>query len=408
MDHNPSLLNICKALANQEFVYYYQPIISLTNGRYCGAEALLRWQRPDGEMLLPAAFLPLAIAKGFMPEMTVELAPRMIADLAEIAARAPGLTVYLNLSGGELETETLVSVINDSLAARGIAASRLGIEIVESVLMPPNPKIRSTIFDFADRGFPVVLNDFSAGNTTLNYLSQLPLAAIKLSMNIVQRAPLSRMDFRVLRHLVSMGHQLRLDVIAEGIENHELYDLVLSTGCTAAQGYYYSYPLPLPDFLAALETQTVHDHYPFGLEYLAQIDHIDFRRDVIREALIIYNSQDEAVRQRALERLPLMEHTQCLLSEWYYGVGQQWGRDPDYLALGRTHHEFHETAKTLLQAAQAGERWPLIDQLIAELTRQSGDISIGLQKFARQGLKQHYAPPEAHPAHQPDPGGPEA
>ena len=150
---------------------------------------------------------------------------------------------------------------------------------------------------------PIVLDDFSAGNSTLNHLSQLPLTALKLALNIVQRAPFGMMDFRVLRHLVSLGHQLNLDVIAEGIEDRELYDIILSTGCSAAQGFYFSYPIPLDELLATLQKPSPWSRYPFGLEYLGQIDHIDLRRDVIRETLIIYTQKDETIRQRALRTI---------------------------------------------------------------------------------------------------------
>lgn len=387
-----SLLDISYGLAGQEFIFYYQPIFSLVTGEICGAEALLRWQHSDGTLVMPAAFIPQAQASGIITEITQAMVPRLIDDLEAITALDSTLIAYLNLSAKDLENEALIGSIASDLAAKSIKPHNLGIEIVESVLMPPNEAIRKSIFDFAAAGMPIVLNDFSAGNTTLNYLSQLPLSAIKLSMNIVHRAPLSRMDFRVLRHLVSMGHQLRLNVIAEGLENEELYELILSTGCTAAQGYHLSYPLPLSEFLILLKQKPRQVNYPFGLEYLAQIDHVDFRRDVIREALIIYNNPDADVRQRALARLPLLDPEASLLGEWYYGVGQQWRDTAEYKALGRIHLHFHQTAQTLLRAAQDGADRDQVEQLLNQLADLSAEILAHLQRFALQGLKQHFAP----------------
>lgn len=395
MDAKPSnrpipLIEICRGLARQEFVFYYQPLYSLVTGKVCGAEALLRWVRPDGTVTLPAAFIPQAVAKGFITEMTEEMFPRLIADLGQILPSDGFVTVFLNLSAADMRSTTLVREIAARLADGQIAPHNLGVEIVEDVLMPPDPRIRQTIFDFAALSIPLVLNDFSAGNTTLNYLSQLPLWAIKLSMNIVQRAPLGRLDFRVLRHLVSMGHQLNLNVIAEGVETRELYDLVLSTGCTAAQGFYFSYPLPLPEFIALLEKRSAWVNYPFGLEYLAQIDHIDFRRDVIREALIIYNTRDPEAQHRALARLPELEAERCLLGQWYHGIGQQWQAVPEFTELGALHRRFHAVAEAIVAAARNGENNPRFEQRIDELNRLSGAILLLVQKFAQRGLKQHY------------------
>jgi EAL domain-containing protein (putative c-di-GMP-specific phosphodiesterase class I) len=387
-----TLMDICNGLLKKEFIFYYQPLYSLITGHICGAEALIRWIKPDGTLVMPAEFIPLAEEKDIITEISQEMYPRLIDDLASIAELDDSLTVYFNLTGKDLENADLVPGISACLAEKGLNPKMFGVEIVESVLMPPNPKIRQTIFDFAERGHPVVLNDFSAGNTTLNYLSQLPLSAIKLSMNIVKRAPLSRMDFRVLRHLISMGHQLRLDVIAEGVEDDELYNLILSTGCTAAQGFYFSYPLPLNEFLDVLRKRPRWLNYPFGLEYLAQIDHIDFRRDAIREALIIFSNRDEDIRERALARLPLLEHTDCLLGEWYYGIGQEWSSSPGFEELGKVHYQFHQTAKTLLDAAQNNEKWESISQLIEELEHQSREITLHLHKFAITGLLEHYKP----------------
>jgi EAL domain-containing protein (putative c-di-GMP-specific phosphodiesterase class I) len=390
METGISLTDLHAGLRNHEFSYYYQPIFSLVTGWMCAAEALLRWHRADGTLLMPADFIPLAEQTGFITELTQEMFPHLIGDLTRIALYGPFLTVNLNLSSKDLESDQLVFSISQNLANAGVDPQHLGIEIVERVLMPPNYRIRKSIFDFAEAGMPLVLNDFSAGNSTLNYLSQLPLSTIKLSMNIVQNAALSRMDFRILRHLVSIGQQLQLNVIAEGIENDELYNLILSTGCAAAQGYHFSYPLPLAEFCALLEQKPRWTNYPFGLEYLSQINHIDFRRDVIREALIIYTTLDEAVRRRALDRLPLLEPGECQLGEWYIDIGQEWSAEPGFAELGKAHTEFHAAAKALVRAAQEHAAPARISKLISVMENLSIEIMTYLQRFAMAGLRQHY------------------
>ena len=198
------------------------------------------------------------------------------------------------------------------------------------------------------------------------------------------------MDFRVLRHLVSMAHQLRLDVVAEGVESKEIYGLILSTGCTYAQGYYYSYPLPLSAFIDLVNQQPRWVNYPFGLEYLAQIDHIDFRRDIIREAMIIYTQRDEKTQEKAINRLPALEENKCLLGEWYIEAIRNEYASPELVRLQKIHGEFHQTAKDILELAKRGNDWQKIEAFIDLLSTQSTEIMQILQKTATKKLLEHY------------------
>lgn len=388
-------MDICTGLINKEFEFFYQPIISLNSGQLCGAEALIRWRRPDGSIVPPASFIPLAEETGFITEITKAMYPVLIDDLASIPDIDPSFFITINLTTADLNLEHIAENIGTLLSIKGISHKRLGIEIVESVLLPPNSIVRKTISAFDEQGIPVVLNDFSAGNTTLNYLSQLPLSALKLSLDIVQRAPVTLRDFKIFRHLVSMAHQLKLNVIAEGVENQELYDLILSTGCTSAQGFYFSIPLPKSEFIEFINRQHRWGKYPFGIEYLAQIDLIDFRRDFIREALIIYTNPDDDVKKRARARLPLIRETSELLDEWYFGVGKENLNLPDIERLRKIHQQSLEIVKRLLLTAESGDTWENMDKLITELTEQSSETMRTLQKLATEKLIAHYAPPKA-------------
>ena len=235
-----------------------------------------------------------------------------------------------------------------------------------------------------------MLNDFSAGYTTLNVLSHLPLTAIKLALNIVQMATSSRKDFRILRHLVNMGHQLDLDIIAEGIETDEMYDLTLSTGSTHAQGYYFSHPLPLSDYIALLQKEPHWSNYPFGMEYLTQIDLIDFRRDVIRAALTIRKYEEDEARQHVLSRLPELDYQRSDLGIWFSSVGQEWTHKPDFEQLRDEHRKMHETAGCLIQAALQNEPEAIVLRFIEVLSEQSSRIAQFLHEIELDGLRNHY------------------
>lgn len=387
---NITLTSLCKALTNGEFFYFYQPIISLESGKICGAEALIRWKQSDGSIVMPASFIPLAESTGFIAEMTLELLPKLTDDLHQINSVKPSNFIHLNLSTADLKANSLVESLTRKISRHRIEPGNFRVEIVEGVFMPPIPRVEETIAQLVSNGIPVVLNDFSAGYTTLNGLSQLPLTAIKLALNIVQQATISRKDFRILRHLVNMGHQLNLEIIAEGIETEEMYDLTLSTGATHAQGYYFSYPLSLPDFLTLLKKEPHWSNYPFGMEYLTQIDLIDFRRDVIRAALAINKYKQENIRQRVLVRLPVMDYQKSDLGVWFTGVGQEWSHTPGFEQLRAEHRRMHETANMLIKAALRDEPWEQILLLINLLSEQSGKIAQFLHEIELNGLTKHY------------------
>lgn len=391
MGQKKTLFDIYKALTNDEFVYYYQPIISLVTGKICHAEALLRWKRPYGSLLMPASFIPLAEDKGFISEITKEMYPKLIDDLDIISVADDTISVSLNLSTGDLKIINLAENISTLLAEKGVSPSMLTVEIVEDVIMPLDPVIANTISEFVTNGISIVLNDFTAGHTSLNYLSKLPLSALKVNMDIVRKMPESRKDFRILRHLVGMSHQLDLDIIAEGIETQEMYDLVLSVGCTAAQGYYFSKPIPLMEFVKLLKQQPEWLNYPFGIGYLAQIDHIDFRRDVIREAMTIYTHKDDnSIRQKALARLPMLEAEDCFLCKWY---SNEWVEHDtmEVKQLLSNHEKVHETAKELLnRASEDSCTWNDLAQLINRTAEYTRELIQMLQLFAEEEILRHY------------------
>lgn len=386
-----SVVNTMKALSNNEFLYYFQPIVSLKSGRIRGAEALLRWQTPTGLLIKPDEFVPQAERYGLIAAIFREMYPRLVNDLGRIVSIDSHISVSLNLSAGELASKELVRGLRSTLEQNGVPVQKLHVELLENVFMQPQPILQKAVSEIADQGFQIIMDDFSAGFTSLKYLSQLPLAAIKLSKQIVQRALGSKMDFQIVRHLVSMGHQLEFDIIAEGVETREIYDLLLSTGCDFGQGYYFGKPLPLSEFLELLQRRPRWLSYPFGLEYLAQFDHIDFRRDVMRTVLTLLAYEDKEIRQNALARLHKLDLKNCWLSKLRYGRGQRWYDRERFKQFKEIHKNFHEVAKRLIQAAINCEPWDQITQLIEEFSILSEEIMDYLQFIEKLGLIEHYS-----------------
>ena len=393
MNKEISILDIAKGLSNKEYIFYYQPIVSLVTGKISGAEALIRWQKKDGDLIQPSAFIPLAENAGFISEITQEILPMVFEDLLRIDKDDKSISVSFNTSARDFADTRIVDSISQQLSKYAIEPSRLHLEITETAFLPLDASTRQALYDIHDIGLKIVLNDFSAGHSTFSYLSELPFSALKIAMPLVQRMATSKLDFRLLRHLVSLGHQLKYDVIAEGVENTELHRLILSTGCASAQGYYYSRPLPLEDFITLLKKQPSWVDYPFGLVYLAQLDIIDFKRDVLREALIIYSNQDEQIRQRARERLPELRYLETEFAKWYFKVKEyEFNMPENFAAIGEEYKQFHKTAVELLQLAEQNISWNTLDQKIKKLNEHSANLTKILITTSSHTLIKSYYP----------------
>lgn len=386
-----SILDIAKGLSNKEFIFYYQPIVSLVTGKIIEAEALIRWQKKDGSLIQPSAFIPLAENAGFISEITQEILPMVFEDLLRIDKDDKSISISFNTSAHDFADTRLVDCISQQLSKYAIEPNRLLLEITETAFLPLGASTLQVLHDIHDIGLKIILNDFSAGHSTFDYLSQLPFSGLKIAMPLVRRTASSKLDFRLLRHLVSLGHQLDYDVVAEGVEDAELHRLILSTGCSSAQGYYYSRPLPLESFITLLKKQPSWVDYPFGLVYLAQIDIIDFKRDVLRESLIIYSSQDEQIRERARARLPKLEYSETNFAKWYFGIKDYEFDEPEkFDMIGQAYNEFHKTSVELLQLAEQNISWNVLEQKIIKLGEYSAKLTTILTEIASASLVKPY------------------
>lgn len=382
---------IAKALVNDEFVFYYQPIISLFSGKICGAESLIRWKQSDGTMIFPNQFIPIAEEKGFITEITHHMLPKVVKGLENLNQIDDSLFVSLNVSPQDFSDKEFLYTLQNTISGKLQKRENLFIEITETSFLPSDPHTQKVLHQITEQGLSVVLNDFTAGYTTFSTLTQLPLAAIKIAMEVTQRAPLSRMDFRLFRHLVSMANQLHLSIIAEGVENYETHSLIAGVGCSHAQGYYYARPMPLDNLIQLLNKSPDWLEYPFGLEYLAQFDHIDFRRDVIRASLMIYKHKEEELRERALARLPELHHEKCRFWVWYKNIEPLNKGNHAYQQLAIEHQEFHTIANLLLEKSLAHENWTVIERIIVEFSNKSKRMMSLIQDLEIEKLKNYFS-----------------
>jgi ammonium transporter, Amt family len=247
------------ALQDNQLEVHYQPIVSLTDGRILALEALARWNHPQWGRIAPSEFIPLAENHGLI----VQLGQFVLSEAAKQAtlwrtdyANALPLGIFINVSPRQLSQPDFVNVFTHTLEQHGASPTDIGIEITErAVIDHDEPTLVDTIAQLTKLDVRLSLDDFGTGYSSLTALKQLPLTAVKIDRSFItvihahtERAPITRAT-------VSLGHQLGLTVIAEGVETQLQADFLTQLGCDAAQGFHYARPQPARQTTILLQTE---------------------------------------------------------------------------------------------------------------------------------------------------------
>jgi diguanylate cyclase (GGDEF)-like protein/PAS domain S-box-containing protein len=238
-----------RAIEQREFVLWYQPQIRLADGRIVGAEALLRWRHPSRGLLGPDEFIPLAEES----RLIVPLGEWVLRHTCGVAAGwqelgGISLSVAINLSAWQLHKRSLVKTVERALAESGLPAQRLELEITETVAMRNPALTLEMLRDFAARGVRLSLDDFGKGYSSLNYLKEFPVHAIKVDQSFVAGLPGEAKDVAIVRAMIALAHSLGLRCLAEGVETPQQLAFLRDEGCDLAQGFLFSRPLPEAEF----------------------------------------------------------------------------------------------------------------------------------------------------------------
>jgi diguanylate cyclase len=235
-----------------EFEVFFQPIVSLASGCSAGFEAVLRWRRGDGSIREPASFIALAEEAGLMPRLTRTalagacraIMPLQVAMTAAFPAGRPPF-VSLNLTAGDLATETLIESIMDALHEAAVDPTRLQVEVTESDLMQDPEQAASVLRRLKTHGITVSVDDFGTGYSSLSYLQHLPIDVLKIDRSFVAALPLGAGSRKIVRAVARLARELGMITVAEGVERPDELMLVREYGCDLAQGFLFSPPLPL-------------------------------------------------------------------------------------------------------------------------------------------------------------------
>jgi len=249
------LVSLRRALDRDEFKLYYQPKISLANGRIIGAEALIRWITPDQGMVPPDRFIPFAEEAGLIvPIGEWVLRTACAQNKAWQDAGLAPIPVAVNLSPRQLD-QNLPEFVRQVLAESCLAAAWLELEITENVVMKDAEKTVATLNALKRLGLQVSVDDFGTGYSSLSYLRRFPVDALKIDKSFVRDIARDTDSAAIVKAVISLGHILNLRVIAEGVEDQEQYNFLLENGCDEVQGYLLGKPMPAEDFTRRLELE---------------------------------------------------------------------------------------------------------------------------------------------------------
>ncbi len=234
-----------KALEKNEFLLYYQPQIDLKTGETSGMEALLRWGHPSAGLTMPSEFIPLAETSGLIvPIGKYVLQEACSQNKKWQEAGLKTISVAVNISGRQFDQRDLTKVVFDALKDTGLEPRYLEIEITEGTIMK-NPEVAVRILqELKAAGVRITIDDFGTGYSSLSYLGKLPLDALKIDASFTRNMFSNVNDEVIVKTIISMAHNLNLEVIAEGVENEKQLEFFREHGCDSVQGFLFCRPLP--------------------------------------------------------------------------------------------------------------------------------------------------------------------
>jgi len=242
-----------RAVENEEFVIHYQPQIEMESRKIVGAEALVRWQHPKFGLLAPAEFIPMAEDTGL-----ILLLGACVLRTACVEARSwqqagcADLRIAVNVSARQFQDKNLPDTVVQILKETGLDSASLELELTESSIMQNPESAVKTMTELREMGVKISIDDFGTGYSSLGYLKRLPIDILKLDRSFVNGATTDPDDAALVMAIISLAHNLKLRVIAEGVETEEHVRFLRLLKCDGAQGYLFGKPMPADLFRALI------------------------------------------------------------------------------------------------------------------------------------------------------------
>ncbi len=246
--HNTASLTLLselpRAIRDRELVLYYQPKLDVASGKLAGVEALVRWQHPTRGLIPPDEFIPAAEKTGLIQSLTRYVLAEALGQVARWQQDGEQIAVAVNLSMRNLHDPTLPDQVARLLRTWGLPGERLTFEITESAIVSDPLGTKAVIHQLKQLGVGIAIDDFGTGYTSLAYLARLPITQLKVDRSFVLNMDSDSHDAAIVRSIITLGHDLKLEVVAEGVETDAAYSRLALLGCDVIQGYWLSRPLP--------------------------------------------------------------------------------------------------------------------------------------------------------------------
>lgn len=380
-DGGITLADLDEALNRGELCFWFQPKVAFRNGRLTGGEALLRWVKPDGTVIPPGAFLPLAERSGFITDISAVMLPILIDEVERLTADHPDLRIAFNVSARDLKSPYLVKMLRSFIGTGRIRPVNLQVEITETAVVDNSERIRKGLFGLMELGVGVAMDDYGTGYSSLDLLSRLPFTAIKLDLGVIQRMARHARNTAIVRSTLFMARELGLDVVAEGIETEATYTFLMASGCTEAQGFWMGRPMPRAEFAALLAEGPGWPSSPFGFSYNTWAHYSSYRRKVLD--LVYALLRTKPAQWGELPRLDLNhDPSSCQICDWFPD-----GNGPEAESLQHHHRGLHEAGQHLESLVRANAEPGAIRQAAHDFLEHSLAIDREVARLVEGNLR---------------------
>ncbi len=249
------------ALRRKEFFLEYQPVVELRSGRWIGVEALVRWRRPTGEIVMPDLFIPIAEQNGMIARLTGQVLELVCRDTGFYLEAHPGFHIGINVAAADFHSPGFVDSLQRTLDHMGAPPSSIILEVTERGLLDP-VVARETSGALRRHGFQIAIDDFGTGYSSLSYLESLELDYLKIDRSFIEAIGTGAPTSQVVGHIIRMARDLGLRMIAEGVESQAQADYLLRQGVQYAQGWLFGRPMSFAGIMREMEERAREEPAP--------------------------------------------------------------------------------------------------------------------------------------------------
>jgi diguanylate cyclase (GGDEF)-like protein/hemerythrin-like metal-binding protein/PAS domain S-box-containing protein len=376
--HHESLDEVQKALANEEFILYYQPKVNMQSGEVVGTEALIRWNHPEHGILPPAMFLPIVDGNILSVRIGEWVLENAMKQMSEWKSRGMNVPTSVNVDAMQLQQSDFVEQLENLLKKYPtVKPNELVLEVLETSALEDIVHISQVMQACLDIGIIFSLDDFGTGYSSLTYLKRLPAKELKIDRSFVCGMLEDSDDLAILDGVLSLSSAFRRDVIAEGVESIEHGEMLLKLGCQIAQGYIIARPMPPQEIEEWIK------HYDSNERWknTSSISRDDLP---LLYALVEHRAWLSSVLayiKGITPNLPKRDHRECRFGEWLYGVGMNYYKDStSFREVEKLHRELHEKTNILTKQYDNNEIQDL-ELAIKKIKGLSHDLTLSFKRF---------------------------